>query len=299
MASRVEGDQGHAAQPWTGGKRPERKQNLETREAALREQADELRRAAGRQRQRNHTQDQREHAQNRRSTLQDARQAAQDERDRLREMFVAAISHDLRNPLSAIGLTAATLLKRGTLGEKETEAMSRISRSADRMMHMIQQLLDFTRARLGDGISIERAPCDLEDIVRQVIAEAQTGAADRPFEVQTTPNPKGCWDRTRLQRLVSNLVGNAIEHGTPGTPIRVVLAGDAAHVALSVENQGPVIPGALLPAVFDPFRQARKSSGGVGLGLYIAQQIAQAHGGDIDVASSAAAGTRFTVRLPR
>jgi signal transduction histidine kinase len=292
-------------EPWPAetdgpGRLGEREQDLRARETALDERAAEQRRKDELQMRRQRSQDRREQSQQQRNALQDGRQAEQDERERIRDLFVGVLGHDLRNPLAAITLVASALLKGGTLGEKEAKGVARIARSADRMTRMIHQLLDFTRTRLGGGMPVERRACDLNEIVRQVVEEAESANPGRSIHVQPASNPTGSWDRDRLSQLVSNLVRNALEHGSSGTPVGVDLHDDPTHVEIVVENQGPVIPSDLIPVLFDPFRQGeRRSSGGIGLGLYIAQQIARGHGGDIDVTSSEKEGTRFSVRLPR
>jgi signal transduction histidine kinase len=279
---------------------PDREQDLRARETALDVRAAEQRTREELQAQRDRSQDRREESQQQRNAFQDTRQAEQDERDHFRELFIGVLSHDLRNPLAAITLGAAALLKGGTLGEKEAKGVARIARSADRMMRMIHQLLDFTRTRLGGGMPIERRACDLNQIAREVIEEAEPGHPDRTLALQEASNPTGSWDRDRLSQLLSNLVRNALEHGQSATPVRICLRDDPTHVEIVVENQGPAIPSDLIPLLFDPFRQGeRRGSEGIGLGLYIAQQIAQSHGGDIHVMSSEKEGTRFSVRLPR
>jgi signal transduction histidine kinase len=278
----------------------EREQELRARETALEVRAAEQRKTDELQGRRKASQDRREQSQQQRSASQDTRQAEQDERDRLRDLFVGVLGHDLRNPLAAITLGAAALLNGGTLGDKDAEGIARIARSADRMTRMIHQLLDFTRTRLGSGMPIARRACDLNAIVRQVIEEAEAAHPGRSIHVQKASDPIGSWDRDRLWQLLSNLVSNALEHGSSGTPVDVYLHDDPTHVEIAVENRGPAIPGDLVPVLFDPFRRGeRRGSEGLGLGLYIAQQIARGHGGDIDITSSEEEGTRFTVRLPR
>jgi len=278
----------------------EREHDLHARETALDARAAEQRKTDELQGRRERSQDRREQRQQKRRSLQDTRQAEQDERDRIRDLFVGVLGHDLRNPLSAITLGTAALLNGGTLGEKEAKRVARIARSAERMTRMIHQLLDFTRTRLGGGMPIDRRACDLNAIVRQVVEEAETAYPGRRLQVEEASNSVGNWDRDRLAQLLANLVRNALEHGAAGTQVRICLNADPTYVDIVVENQGPAIPRDLLPVLFDPFRQGdRRSSGGLGLGLYIAQQIARGHGGDVDVMSSEEEGTRFSVRLPR
>jgi signal transduction histidine kinase len=278
----------------------DREKAADAREAALDVREAEQQRTEVLQERRGRSQDDREHSQGERTTLQNAREAEQDERDRLREMFIAVLGHDLRNPLGAIALNAAALLKGGTLRENESKSVARVARSADRMLRMIQQLLDFTRTRLGGGMAIDRRACDLNEIVRQVVEDTQPSHPDRAFQLREASNPTGSWDRDRLSQLCSNLIGNAIEHGQSGTPIRVSVHDDSTYVTIVVENQGPTIPSSVLPALFDPFRPGQRlRSEGLGLGLYISRQIALGHGGDIEVTSSEEDGTRFSVKLPR
>jgi len=182
---------------------PERERDLRARETAFDVRAAEQRKKDELQARRERSQDRREESQEQRTAFQDTRQAEQDERDRFRELFIGVLSHDLRNPLGAITLGAAVLLKGGTLREKEAQAVARIARSADRMTRMIHELLDFTRTRLGGGMPIERRACDLNQIAREVIEEEGPGHPDRTLHLQETSNATGSWDRDRLSQLIS------------------------------------------------------------------------------------------------
>jgi hypothetical protein len=166
---------------------------------------------------------------------------------------------------------------------------------------MIEQLLDFTRARLGEGIPLDRDNVDLADLARDIVAEGKAANPSSVLRLTADGNTGGLWDRDRVFQIVSNLVGNALQHGVPSGAIDVVLDGTRPdRVTLAVENQG-VIPVHLVPVLFNPFRgtlQKRGKSKGLGLGLYVARQIALAHGGELTVASTAT-GTIFTLRLPR
>jgi two-component system, sensor histidine kinase and response regulator len=217
------------------------------------------------------------------------------------EMFAGILGHDLRNPLSAI-LTAASLLARRADSERVTKPATRIVTSATRMARMIDQLLDFTRLRLGRGIPLERKRIDLAEVCRMATDEVDSADAPR-VRVVASGDVVGLWDGDRLAQLVSNLVGNALTHGPAGSPVAVGVDGrDSRVVYLEVHNHGTVAP-ELRSVVFEAFRSTanRKPEGssGLGLGLYISKQIALAHGGDIEVSSSEAEGTRFAVRLPR
>ncbi|HTA66191.1 MAG TPA: hybrid sensor histidine kinase/response regulator [Xanthomonadaceae bacterium] len=220
---------------------------------------------------------------------------------RLNEMFVAVLAHDLRNPLATI-LTAADLLKSHQGDEQLTRIAQGILSSGWRMSRMINDLLDLVRARLAGGILLLREPCDLGEIVGAVVLEQQTARPHRRIEVRQKGDLSGVWDRGRLAQVASNLIGNALQHGDPGAPVVVCLDGDAAsRVMLSVANRG-VIPVENRIHLFDPFRSgmvSANSAAGLGLGLYIAQQIAQAHGGNVMLDSSVTDETRFSMTLPR
>jgi signal transduction histidine kinase len=233
----------------------------------------------------------------------EARIAEMERAVRFGEMFAGMLGHDLRNPLSAI-MTAAELIARRAESDKIAAPARRVISSAARMTRMISQLLDFTRIRLGGGLPLERTRTDLADICRAIIDELEPVYVC-PVRLAVSGDVSGTWDRDRLSQLVSNLAANACQHGLEGVPIDIILDGTAADgVRLEVRNQG-VIPPLLLPFVFEPLRSANDTgirvgpSSGLGLGLYITQQIALAHGGTIYVESNEAIGTRFVVMLPR
>jgi signal transduction histidine kinase len=217
------------------------------------------------------------------------------------ERFIAILGHDLRGPLSSIVMGLQIL---GTMpaAPQAGTVLDRLGRSASRMTRMIEQLLDVARSRRGGGIPVRPAPANLGKIVRDVVDEARSAHPDRPLVVTTAGDLEGVWDPDRLGQVVSNLVENALRHGAADVEVRVTVEGDAHAVALSVHNGGSPVPAGLAPVLFDPFRRgdgdAARSSG-LGLGLYIAREIAVAHGGTIDFASSEAEGTTFTLRLPR
>ncbi len=221
-------------------------------------------------------------------------------REEERERLLGIVSHDLRIPLNSITLASDALLLRENVPESVLSGVRRIARSAARMARMITDLLDFTRARVGGGIALQRRPTRLLELVRTTLEEFEVSHPDR-IVLSAGPGPfTGEWDPDRLAQVVSNLVGNALQHGAQGSPVRVGLHAEGPDVLLTVTNQGDPIPEPLLPLIFDPFRRAAHSrSQGLGLGLYIVQQLVLAHGGSISVSSSADTGTTFTVRLPR
>ena len=237
-----------------------------------------------------------------RATLERAL-AEQKRTDELRELLVGVVGHDLRSPLASIVMGAAMMLKRGTLGDADAKAAARIARAADRMAKIISQLLDFTRARLGGGIPIERRPVDLAEVCAEVIAEQETAHPDRALSLDVQTDTKGLWDRERLAQVVANLIGNAIRHGKPDGSIDVRLRAQGNGVCLQVHNEGPPIPADLMASIFDPFRRhgipSVQKSDGLGLGLFIVREMVRAHSGEIGVQSTETDGTTFYVMLPR
>ena len=216
------------------------------------------------------------------------------------EIFAGILGHDLRSPLSAIVMGSQVLL--GRVGdERALKVVGRILSSSERMGRMIEQLLDFTRARSGGGIAIERRTVDLGLLCADIVAEVEAAHGGSTLRVETRGEPFGEWDADRLAQVISNLTSNACQHGEPGTIVHVELDGSMAElIELTVSNEGEV-PAEILPVLFDPFRKThhrRQHSDGLGLGLFISQQIVLSHGGTIQVAS-ANGRTTFVVRLPR
>ncbi|MBL0697141.1 HAMP domain-containing histidine kinase [Comamonas sp. JC664] len=220
---------------------------------------------------------------------------------RLNEMFTAVLGHDLRNPLSAI-LTAADLLYRRTEDAAVRKSASRMLTSGKRMGRMIEDVLDLARARLAGGIPLRRSETDFSQLVQRMVQEHQTAFPQHSIEVRQDGDLVGDWDADRLAQVASNLIGNALQHGDASEPVQLHLDGTQPDaISFSVANVG-VIPTELQPYLFDPFRrgsQQRGRTGGLGLGLYIVQQIIHAHHGSVDVESGASRHTTFRVVLPR
>jgi signal transduction histidine kinase len=225
-----------------------------------------------------------------------------DERKRIeaeRELFLAALGHDLRNPLQSIKISADLALRQG-LPEPTARTVGRMASSADRMGRLIAQLLDFARARSGRGIPVELARVELTDVVREVVDEFEPTCRARgcTVEVDVDDNPVGLLDRDRLIQVVQNLIANAVEHGVRSQPIQVrIRAEKAGYTSLEVCNAASPIPPELLAHLFEPFRGGRSTGKGLGLGLFIAHQIVAAHGGTIEVRSTSD-HVCFVVMLP-
>lgn len=224
--------------------------------------------------------------------------------NRTRDQFLAVLGHDLRNPLGAVLMSASQIAARLGPDDKNSVAALRVVISGRRMQRMINDLLDLTRTRLGAGIPISPEPMDLDDLCRDVLAELQAFHPDRRIEYRSSGDLFGVWDSDRLAQALSNLVGNALQHGTRNTPVEVSATGVSEEVALEIHNEGPVIPLSELGAIFEPM--VRHSSAEVehrpsslGLGLHIAREIVHAHDGTVSVKSTEGEGTTFTLRLPR
>lgn len=233
-----------------------------------------------------------------------AETAALTERKRVQEFqerFLAILGHDLRNPLAAIDMGASLLQQRSENDPTGHRVVDRILTSTRRMTRMIDQILDLTRSRLSGRLTVEPAPMDLGAMLSDVVEELRAANPTRVIELRAVPQ-SGAWDRDRLEQVFSNLVGNALHHGDPTTPVVVEIRGDGSTTSVSVHNGGSPIPDTLRAELFNPFRRGERDSRtkhteGLGLGLYISRELVLAHGGDITV-DSGPAGTTFTVVLP-
>jgi PAS domain S-box-containing protein len=214
-----------------------------------------------------------------------------------RERFIAILGHDLRTPLAAI-VSGYELLAGAALEAPLARAVERIGRSATRMEAMIRDVLDFARGRFGSGIPIRRGPCRLDQIAAEEVEEMRQAFPGRDIRLETSGDLDGVCDAGRMEQLLANLIGNALQHGAD--PVLVAARGEADEIVLVVHNQGQPIPEVVQARLFEPFVEGTaSSSGGLGLGLYIASEIVRAHGGSIAVTSSEGLGTRFEIRLPR
>jgi signal transduction histidine kinase len=222
------------------------------------------------------------------------------ETDLFRDKFIGVLSHDLRNPLGAITASAALLAVPEDNPERRGRIVARIMNSAQRMERMIADLLDLTRTRLGGSLPLKRRPADLQQVCEEAMMEIRAGQPDALVRLHVSGDLRGEWDADRLEQVVSNLIGNAIQHGN-GTPITLTGQEQGHSVTLTVHNGGPPIPPEALPYVFEPLARGRTegASHSIGLGLFIARAIVSAHGGHIQVSSSAETGTTFTIELPK
>lgn len=225
--------------------------------------------------------------------------------DHSMQMFIAILGHDLRSPLSAVIMSSQFMIERGALEQMDVNLATGTLRSARRMNSLVGDLLDFTRSRLGSGIPIVRADMDMAAVARQAVDEATAANPKSTFTLTTTGELRGSWDAARVGQLLVNLLSNAAQHGLAGGPITVSARGEEKNAVLSVHNLGAPIAAGDIPRLFDPVKRLKPGetrtadSGNLGLGLYIAERIAAAHGGNIEVQSSESMGTLFTVRLPR
>jgi signal transduction histidine kinase len=219
-------------------------------------------------------------------------------------MFLAILGHDLRSPLGAVLTASNFLATAGNLAGANLTLAEKIRSSGERMLALISDLLDFTRSRLGRGIPITRTKTDIGKVARETVEEVGLHHPSHELTFAASGDLEGLWDRQRVSQALSNLISNAVQHGAEGTPVRVTAVGSADEVVIGIQNRGAVIASDDLRQIFDPFKRISSAEqvqqpGSLGLGLYIARQIATAHGGWITVASSEESGTTFELHLPR
>lgn len=220
-----------------------------------------------------------------------------------KERFLAILGHDLRTPLGAIITSTKFMVETGELREPHLTLVTRVANTSRRMHTMIEDLLDFTRTRFGDSIPIVRTDVDVRKVVTDVASEIGARYPESTVQVETSGDLRGQWDYDRLAQAFTNLVSNAVQHGSTDAPIKVVARGLPDEVQVSVHNEGPAIPQPRLAHLFDAMKRARedgpRDKQHLGLGLYIVEKIVSAHGGSIEVKSTREDGTTFIVHLPR
>ncbi|SDR12063.1 PAS domain S-box-containing protein [Pseudomonas grimontii] len=213
------------------------------------------------------------------------------------EQMVAIVSHDLKNPLTAIRM-ASDFLNRGERTAKERQLLGHIGQSSERAQRMIADLLDFTQARVGHGITIKAAPLDLHEVIHRAVDELRVAFPKATLEHQAQGRGDACLDADRVQQIIGNLVANSVAYGDPQRPITITSRLDDGACEVAVHNHGTAIPEALLAGLFEPMTRGTDQGSdvrSVGLGLYIVRELARVHGGDVAVRSCATAGTTFTV----
>ncbi|CAD5198831.1 sensor histidine kinase [Pseudomonas sp. FEN] len=226
--------------------------------------------------------------------------------NRSRDIFLAILGHDLRAPLQAVSMSTEMLVRKARLNAEDLVYVTSIKRGARHMGSMISDLLEFVRSRLGSALPIDPAPMDLSSAAKAVINEAWAGQPDCLPQLRVEGDVHGVWDRGRIEQLLQNLIGNALQHGASHRPLTLTLEGSADSVSLTMHNFGTPIPQEALATLFDPLVRGTSEEIGqpgtdtsLGLGLFIAKEVVSAHQGTIKVSSSAEDGTRFTVVLPR
>ena len=222
------------------------------------------------------------------------------EDEQQRERFIGVLGHDLRSPLNAILGSARMLLTATNLDERERAVVARIVRSGDRMARLVGDLFDFTRTRLGEGISLHKGWVDLNELMRDVADEQRAAHPGRRVDVVGQLPFRVCCDHDRMLQVVSNIVANALMHGDREAPVTVRLEARGDDARITIHNEGRPIPDTLLPHIFDPFRRGGDvGAAGIGLGLYIARAIVTAHGGSVEARSGKDEGTTFIVQLSK
>lgn len=225
-----------------------------------------------------------------------------------RDMFLAMLGHDLRSPLNAVMSASAVLEKNAELSDRDLRLVRIIQSSGARMMDLINDMLDFTSSRFGHGIPIRPQAADLGEVVAEAVRVGQVTHAPREFRIALAGDLTGKWDVARLRQAISNLLDNAVQHGAPDSPItvRISALGACGDLIVAVHNLGPAIPVGERERIFDPFRRGSLKMAdveaprrGIGLGLYIAREVAEAHGGGLEVESIVEKGTTFSLRLAR
>ena len=220
----------------------------------------------------------------------------------LQEQLMAIVGHDLRTPLSAIILNNELLMRTPGLDATRMHQATRVARSAARMRRIIGDIVDFSRLRRGKSLTIRSESVDLEQVCSCAVEELRQ-VYGRPIELRVAQGTRLRGDDNRLMQVVSNLVGNALQHGSPTAPVEVSAGKQGTEVVLTVHNEGEPIPPDIVPSLFEPFRRRRddvqgERAGSLGLGLFIVNEIVKAHAGRIEVRSVRGQGTTFEVHLP-
>lgn len=220
-------------------------------------------------------------------------------------MFLAILGHDLRNPLGALVSGTSMLVHATDIPERYVVMAKRMLRSAKRMSHLVRDLIDFTRTHLGAGIPIHTKRSDLLAAVDHIVAEVRGAFPESRIELSVPGHLDAYFDESRVAQMLSNLIGNAVQHGTADAPVRVAVSSAGQQISFTVNNRGSVIPANKLKLIFEPLVRLNDAAEpytentSLGIGLFISREIAVAHGGSINVASSPDDGTTFVVTMPQ
>ena len=236
--------------------------------------------------------------------LAESTAAYADQVNHSRDLFLAILGHDLRAPLQAVSMSTELLLRKGGLEGDTLTCATHIKHGARHMAAMVSDLLELVRSRLGKSLPIDPAPMDLADAVHAAIAQACAGDPECDPLLHVSGDTHGLWDAGRLDQMLQNLIGNALQHGASKRDVTLTLSGEPDAVRLTVHNFGTPIPEDAIGTIFDPLvRSADEELGqpstSLGLGLFIVNEVVSAHKGTIEVSSNETDGTLFTVVLPR
>jgi len=221
-----------------------------------------------------------------------------------RELFLAVFGHDLRDPLGAIQLSAEVILADPSLKDPSAVAARRVVNCGARMSRIIEDLIDFTRTRLGTRLPTTLSRVELRGLIGQKVKELRALHPSHEVRYEASAELWGLWDGGRIAQLTSNLIGNAIQHGAPDKPVTIKAYREADVAVITVHNKGLAIPREIMGNIFEPMKRGamhdgqRNEKASMGLGLYISREIVDAHGGTLQVVSEDGEGTTFEVRLP-
>jgi signal transduction histidine kinase len=220
----------------------------------------------------------------------------------MREQFVAALSHDLRNPIGVAKMSAQLLSDDDSDANERKELVRMIQENMERADSMIADLLNVTSLKTGEKMQIKVTECNLETVARSTV-ETLEKMHRRSISLKIVGKLQGYWDSNGLRRVIENLVGNGIKYGAPNCLVSVEITAENSHILINVHNEGNPIPPEMIERIFEPFRRAeaamRSSQKGWGIGLTIVRALVQAHGGEISVRSNASDGTTFSVTIPK
>jgi signal transduction histidine kinase len=223
-----------------------------------------------------------------------------------KDLLFGILGHDIRSPLGAITMSAELLDRVGPMNDKQSQLTSQLKGSANRILNIVTDLLDLTRAKLGSGLPVHPEKMSVKELGAEIVQEMQIQHPERSIAITETGDLDGVWDKARMGQVLSNLIGNAIQYGSKDKPVTVVLNGAPKNVIISVHNDGAPIPASQLATLFNSFTRGKDTtkeptdvSSNLGLGLFISKEIIISHGGSLEVTSTKAEGTTFKISLPR